>query len=169
MRIVRQFAPGLVLVFAACGGAPSPRTGPAPVGSTVPDSAYGEHWRVDTTSGASAGASPKTTRVVRNGQWSGNGYTRIEQILVGRFPGVQVYSTGRGLAIQIRGATSILGNTQPLFVLDGVPFETGSEGLLPINPDDVARIEVLKDAASIAEYGVRGSNGVILITTKRAP
>lgn len=167
MRIVRHVAPALFLGIVACGAGPSPNTRSAP--ALVPDSAMGERWRVDTTSTASVGAEPASARVVRNAQWAGQGITRIEQILIGRFPGVQVYDTGRGLAVQIRGPTSIYGNNAPLFVIDGVPVEVGAEGLLAINPADIARIEVLKDGASTAQYGVRGANGVIVITTKQAP
>ena len=167
MRIVRHVAPVFLLGMIACGAGPAPRTGSAP--ALVPDSAMGERWRVDTSSVASVGAEPASARVVRNAQWAGQGVTRIEQILIGRFPGVEVYDTGQGLAVQIRGRTSLYGNNAPLYVLDGMPIDVGPEGLLAINPADIARIEVLKDGASTAQYGSRGANGVIVITTKQAP
>jgi TonB-dependent SusC/RagA subfamily outer membrane receptor len=67
----------------------------------------------------------------------------------------------------MRGPTSILGGNEPLYILDGFPIEPGPGGLVAINPADVESIEVLKDAASQAAYGLRGANGVIVIKTKR--
>ena len=86
----------------------------------------------------------------------------IEQVLMSRFPGVQVTRTPGGIAIRIRGTTSIRGSNAPLYVIDGMPV--GS--LQGINPYDIESIEVLKDAVSTTRYGVRGANGVIVITMK---
>jgi TonB-linked SusC/RagA family outer membrane protein len=92
---------------------------------------------------------------------------RIENALVGQMPGVYVQTTtgepGADLQIRVRGAASINASNEPLYVVDGVPVDN----LRGINPTDVANIEVLKDAASAAIYGSRGSNGVVLVTTKR--
>jgi TonB-linked SusC/RagA family outer membrane protein len=92
---------------------------------------------------------------------------RIENALVGQMPGVYVQTTsgepGAELQIRVRGAASINANTEPLYVVDGVPVDN----LRGINPTDVASIDVLKDAASAAIYGSRGNNGVVLVTTKR--
>ncbi|MBD2722065.1 SusC/RagA family TonB-linked outer membrane protein [Hymenobacter armeniacus] len=92
---------------------------------------------------------------------------RIENALVGQMPGVYVQTTtgepGAELQIRVRGAASINASNDPLYVVDGVPVDN----LRGINPTDVANIEVLKDAASAAIYGSRGSNGVVLVTTKR--
>lgn len=63
----------------------------------------------------------------------------------------------------MRGAASINGESTPLYVVDGVPIES----LSGINPNDIESIDVLKDAASAAIYGSRGSNGVVLVTTKK--
>jgi TonB-dependent SusC/RagA subfamily outer membrane receptor len=93
--------------------------------------------------------------------------SRIEELFIGRFPGVQVYSAEGGVQIRIRGATSINGSGEPLIVIDGQQMTPGSGGLVGINPRDIAKIEVLKDAVAMAEYGVRGGNGIIRITTKR--
>jgi TonB-dependent SusC/RagA subfamily outer membrane receptor len=94
--------------------------------------------------------------------------TRVEELLEGRFAGVRVFRHPGGIRVEIRGATSITGNNQPLYILDGMPLDVGSNGaLLGINPNDIARIEVLKDIGSTAFYGVRGANGVVLITSKR--
>jgi TonB-dependent SusC/RagA subfamily outer membrane receptor len=72
-----------------------------------------------------------------------------------------------GISVRIRGQSTINGNTEPLYVIDGLPIQPGPGGsLVGINPHDIASIEVLKDAANTAFYGVRGANGVILIKTK---
>jgi TonB-dependent SusC/RagA subfamily outer membrane receptor len=93
----------------------------------------------------------------------------IEQVLMGRFPGVTVIRTvDGGVAVRIRGTTSIRGNSEPLYVIDGVAIEPGPGGSLTgINPHDIASIEVLKDPAETSAYGLRGANGVIVIKTKR--
>jgi TonB-dependent SusC/RagA subfamily outer membrane receptor len=95
--------------------------------------------------------------------------SRVEELLEGRFPGVEVVRTpSGGLSIRIRGGSTILGNKGPLYVIDGIPVEVDPEhGLDWLNPTDIERIDVLKDAAETSMYGVRGTNGVILITTKR--
>ncbi len=94
----------------------------------------------------------------------------IEQVLQARVPGVMITRTpDGGISVRIRGATTINGSTEPLFVIDGLPIQPGPGGsLVGINPHDIASIEVLKDAASLAFYGVRGGNGVILIKTKHS-
>ncbi|HJU66781.1 MAG TPA: TonB-dependent receptor plug domain-containing protein [Gemmatimonadaceae bacterium] len=93
----------------------------------------------------------------------------VEEILKGRVAGVTVTQVDGGLAVRIRGATSIYGNNEPLYVLDGVPITPGPGGSLAgIDPYDIESIEVLKDPADTALYGMRGANGVIVIKTKRA-
>jgi TonB-dependent SusC/RagA subfamily outer membrane receptor len=93
----------------------------------------------------------------------------IEKLLMSRTPGIYVFRAGDGsLAIRIRGASSLQGNNEPLIVIDGVPVDGAQGGVLTgLNPYDIASIRVLKDPADITMYGVRGANGVILITTKR--
>lgn len=123
--------------------------------------------------------------------------TTIEQGLQGRLAGVAITQNssapGGGISVKIRGNTSILNGSEPLYVIDGFPvtgqsqFNTSSgtglvkssssggeeeytvalNPLSTINPSDIESIEVLKDASAAAIYGVRGANGVILITTKR--
>lgn len=89
--------------------------------------------------------------------------------LQGRAAGVEIQrvgtAPGANTVIRIRGERSILGSNDPLFVLDGIPYEGGS--LNDINPDDISSIEVLKDASATAIYGSRGANGVILVSTKK--
>jgi len=88
--------------------------------------------------------------------------------LQGKAPGLQIVSAGGapGSAVQVkvRGISSISSGTSPLFVVDGVV----GIGINSLNPNDIASIEVLKDASATAIYGARGSNGVIIITTKSA-
>jgi TonB-dependent SusC/RagA subfamily outer membrane receptor len=98
--------------------------------------------------------------------WEGTPTARLEELFVGRFPGVRVVSAPGGIQVRIRGQSSISGPTSPLYIVDGMPYEA-SNGLVNINPRDVAKIEVLKDIGQTAFYGVRGANGVIIITTKR--
>jgi iron complex outermembrane receptor protein len=110
-----------------------------------------------------------------------------EQLLQGRMAGVQVTTAsgepGAGANIRIRGTSSVRAGNQPLFVVDGVPltggpatpggadFGAGTQSprnpLAFLNPDDIENISVLKDASAAAIYGSRGSNGVVLISTKR--
>jgi TonB-dependent SusC/RagA subfamily outer membrane receptor len=94
----------------------------------------------------------------------------IETALAAHVPGVMVTRTpDGGIAVRIRGNSSISSNMEPLYVIDGVAIQPGPGGaLLGINPRDIATIEVLKDAASLSFYGLRSGNGVILIKTKHA-
>ena len=93
--------------------------------------------------------------------------SNVLQALSGRAPGVQVIQNsgapGGGVSVRIRGANSIQGDNDPLYVIDGFPFSGNPTNL---NNSDIASIEILKDASSTAIYGSRGANGVVLITTK---
>ena len=95
----------------------------------------------------------------------------IEQQLMARSPGVVIARTSEGnLTIRIRGgSSSVQGNNAPLYIVDGVPFSPSTDGgLSGLNPYDIQSIRVLKDAADITMYGVRGANGVIVIKTKKS-
>ena len=107
----------------------------------------------------------------------------LENLLQGQVAGVVINESsepGGGVGISIRGTNSILGGTQPLYVLDGIPISpiSDAEGNTTsgnaqtsmnfINPNDIEKIEILKDAAATAVYGARGANGVVLITSKSA-
>ncbi|PYO67462.1 MAG: hypothetical protein DMD69_09820 [Gemmatimonadetes bacterium] len=81
--------------------------------------------------------------------------SRVEELLRG-VPGLEVT------------ALSNPGDDDPLIVIDGVPSSAGAAALADLAPNDVARIDVLKDAGATSQYGSRGANGVIVITTKRA-
>lgn len=90
-------------------------------------------------------------------------YTDMGSYLMGRVPGLTVTKTGNGYRYSIRSSDTIYGNTEPLFVVDGITVDDISY----LNPNDVDHVEVLKDAASASIYGTQGGNGVILITTKK--
>jgi TonB-dependent SusC/RagA subfamily outer membrane receptor len=96
-------------------------------------------------------------------------YASIEELIEGRAPGIQVLHRADGsFSLRIRGTSSPATSNEPLIVIDGsVSVDRGGHALTGINPHDVVRIDVLKDAASTAFYGMRGSNGVILITTRQ--
>lgn len=94
---------------------------------------------------------------------------QVTQKLQGKVAGVQILQTtgrlGEGMSVRIRGQASISAGNQPLYVVDGFPI-TGD--LSTLNPDEIETISVLKDAASTSLYGSRASNGVVIVTTKRA-
>jgi len=93
---------------------------------------------------------------------------RVDDALAGKLPGVLIQNQsgepGADPKIQIRAASSLSGDSNPLIVVDGYPI---SGSLATVNPNDIQSLEVLKDAASAAIYGSRGANGVILVTTKK--
>ncbi len=116
----------------------------------------------------------------------------IDQLLQGRAAGVTISQNsgkpGSAVSVRIRGITSITGNNEPLYVIDGVPIsgdsrnlsssgrtdassfngggQTGSSPLASINPSDIESVDILKDASATAIYGSRGANGVVIIKTK---
>ena len=112
----------------------------------------------------------------------------VDKFLQGRASGVDVVAgngaPGAAMNVKIRGTGTLSGNTEPLYVVDGILINTASQevskantsgnysqesqnGLTAINPQDIESIEILKDASATAVYGSRGANGVVLITTKR--
>lgn len=112
--------------------------------------------------------------------------SNFDVAMVGRAPGVQVVKStgapGAVASIRIRGGTSAFGTNEPLYVIDGIPVELGDgygneryqsdynnkiSPLSSLNPEDIERIDILKDASSAAIYGSRAANGVVIITTKR--
>lgn len=116
--------------------------------------------------------------------------TGLDQALQGKVSGVSVTQNsgapGGGVSVRVRGVTSLTGNNEPLYVIDGVPVEADSNNdsftfsalgggngqtkvsaLSNLNPADIESMQVLKDASATAIYGSRASNGVVLITTKK--
>ena len=123
---------------------------------------------------------------VKAKDFNGGVITSPEQLIQGKTAGVQITSAsgepGAGVNIRIRGTSSVRNGNNPLFVVDGIPLSGGdvSPGGLDlgsgtssarnplnfINPDDIASMDILKDASATAIYGSRGANGVVIITTK---
>ena len=102
--------------------------------------------------------------------------TTVEQAIQGRAAGVYITQNsgqpGGGISVAIRGINSINGNTEPLYVIDGVQVQGGgttnsSNPLSGLNPSDIEDIQILQGPSATAIYGSRGTNGVLLITTKR--
>ncbi|RYY01017.1 MAG: SusC/RagA family TonB-linked outer membrane protein [Gammaproteobacteria bacterium] len=108
-----------------------------------------------------------TAKSVSGEQLNNKAVANVSQALAGEVAGVRVINTsgqpGTSATIRIRGIGSVNGNRSPLYVVDGVPY---SGAINSINPNDVATLTVLKDAAATSIYGSRGANGVIVITTK---
>lgn len=159
MRVRRATLIERILPLAAllgCGGhGSSPRDRPQP-GDTV-SVGYGTQAQRDRT-GAVTSIAP-TGADVR--------VARVEELLRARVPGLEVVRLPTGdYTLRIRGQRG-----EPLLVIDDMPVPGGSLGsaLAGLAPRDIARIDVLKDAAATAIYGTRGANGVILIKTHRAP
>lgn len=98
---------------------------------------------------------------------SGGTVSNVAQAIQGRASGVVVTQNskapGGSMSIRIRGANSVSSSNEPLYVVDGFPTDNG----ININPEDIASMEILKDASATAIYGSRGANGVVLISTKR--
>lgn len=119
---------------------------------------YGEQ-RKSTLSSAITSISSK--------QFEDQPVNRFDQVLQGRAAGVQVTNStgapGGAVRIRIRGSNSINGDNSPLYVVDGF---IGAE-FFAINPDDIASVQILKDASATAIYGSRGANGVVIVTTKK--
>ena len=153
----RALAGGL-MIAAGCHSYPGGPELPQPKSDAV-NIAYGTQERRDVTSAVDhadgdkmLAASPRT----------------VSDMLIGRFPGVEVTPIGNGrVSIRIRGTHSMTGNQEPLIVLDGIPQRTSGSTLTDLDPHDIKSIDVLKDAASTSAYGSRGANGVILIATRR--
>ncbi|MGL4992743.1 MAG: SusC/RagA family TonB-linked outer membrane protein [Bacteroidales bacterium] len=112
-------------------------------------------------------------------------FTSVDNLIQGKIAGVNISSSGStpggAVSVQIRGANSLRGDNQPLYIIDNIPMPSTAEGagnslgdfqaaqnpLTSLNPQDIESVEVLKDASATAIYGARGANGVILITTKK--
>ncbi|WP_420146732.1 SusC/RagA family TonB-linked outer membrane protein [Spirosoma sp.] len=119
---------------------------------------YGTQRKTDVTGALSA---------ISTKEFAQQPITRLDQVLQGRVAGVQVNQTngapGGDARVRIRGANSVLGNNNPLYIVDGY---IGADFNF-VNPSDIETIQVLKDASATSIYGSRGANGVIIITTKK--
>ena len=114
---------------------------------------------------------------VATGQFNTGRVISPQQLIASKVAGVQVVDNnepGGGLAVRIRGATSVNASSDPLYVIDGMPVSTGAGGGISagrdalnfLNPNDVETITVLKDASAAAIYGANAANGVVIINTK---
>jgi TonB-dependent starch-binding outer membrane protein SusC len=160
MPSVDRLSPiAIAFVMAAtlgCGGSPPPSPEPAPAA----EGGYGRSLQ-----GEGTGA----VGVVDGKDVQGRPVTQIEELLEGQVAGVQVVRhPGGGISFRIRGTGSFNADNEPLYVVDGMPVHvTPGRGLEWLNPGDLERIEILKDASTTSMYGVRGANGVVVITTRR--
>ena len=118
----------------------------------------------------SRGAShPDTSRVVLTADDIARAPTQsLEQLLLAHVPGLFITRAPDGHSVvHMRGTTTLMGEDEPLFVVNGIPLGPNPWGnLTAINVHDIETVEVLRDAAATAGYGSRGANGVIIITTK---
>ena len=155
----RGTAVSAVLLLVGCHSSPQGPALPTPSPTAV-QVGYGTQERRDVTAAVSSASGEKMRS---------NSPRTVADMLVGRFPGVEVRQLANGTAsIRIRGSRSFRSSDEPLIVVDGIPQITGSQALLDMSPRDVESIEVLKDAAATSVFGSRGANGVILISTRRA-
>ena len=146
------------LTLAGCHATPKSPAAPSP-SSTAVQVGYGTQDRRDVNAAVSSATGEKMRT---------NSPRTVVDMLVGRFPGVEVRALPNGSAsIRIRGSRSFKATDEPLIVVDGIPQHVGAQALMDMNPQDVQSIEVLKDAAASSVFGSRGANGVILISTRR--
>jgi TonB-dependent SusC/RagA subfamily outer membrane receptor len=146
------------LALSACYGPSTKPAAKAPAPATV-QVGYGTRDARDVNAAVNSASGEKMRK---------NSPRTVADMLVGRFPGVEVKQLPNGSAsIRIRGSRSFRSNEEPLIVVDGIPQHSGGQALMDISPHDVESIEVLKDAAATAVFGSRGANGVILVSTRR--
>jgi TonB-dependent starch-binding outer membrane protein SusC len=153
----------VALLLAACHPpvSGSSRPDPAPTSSRGSvQVGYGSQDKRDVTAAVNSASGDKLRS---------NSPRTVADMLVGRFPGVEVRQLSNGTAsIRIRGSRSFSSPEEPLIVVDGIPQVNGGQMLIDLSPRDVESIDVLKDAAATSVFGSRGANGVILISTRKA-
>jgi TonB-linked SusC/RagA family outer membrane protein len=170
------FAPRTVSVTVTDGGTAGADLLLTPVATTLSQVVvvgYGSSSRAEVTGALSTVQASD----IRNTPIAG-----IDAALQGKAAGVQVTQNsgnpGNGISVRVRGASSLTAGNQPLYVVDGMPVQSGDfsqtdfggqdvTAVTNINPDEIESITILKDAASAGIYGSRASNGVVMITTKR--
>lgn len=153
-------AVSLTACLSGCASARSSPSKPAPAPSDSVQVGYGKQAKRDVTGSISQvdGDVARQTSA-----------TSLVEMLQGRVPGLDVRRLPNGsVSVRIRGVRSLRGDGEPLYVVDGIVRDSGPNGGFPdLQPADIKSIEVLKDAGSLAVYGSRGANGVILITTRK--
>ncbi len=159
--LCRELTAAALLVVALTAGCAShvrPPAGPQPADSV--STGYTKEARGDLTSAVSS---------VRADTLHDQTAVTLEKLAM-RLSGVEIIQLGGGrISLRVRGAASFMANSEPLYVIDGVRVSAASfsDALGGVNPADVVRIDVLKDASSTAIYGTEGANGVVVITTRR--
>ena len=150
---------GAALALAGCHSSRNRPVKPEPSPANV-QVGYGSQDKRDVTAAVSSASGEKMRS---------NSPRTVADMLVGRFPGVEVRQLANGTtSIRIRGSRSFRSTEEPLIVVDGIPQTSGGTALMDLSPRDVQSIEVLKDAAATSVFGSRGANGVILISTRRS-
>ena len=150
---------GTALALAGCHSSRNRPVKPEPSPASV-QVGYGSQDKRDVTTAVSSASGEKMRS---------NSPRTVADMLVGRFPGVEVRQLANGTtSIRIRGSRSFRSTEEPLIVVDGIPQNNGGTALMDLSPRDVQSIEVLKDAAATSVFGSRGANGVILISTRRS-
>jgi TonB-dependent starch-binding outer membrane protein SusC len=150
---------GAAFALLGCRSSPSGPTLPKASPTNV-QVGYGSQERRDVVTAVSSASGEKMRS---------NSPRTVADMLVGRFPGVEVRLLANGTpTIRIRGSRSFRSSDEPLIVVDGIPQTHGGQALMDLTPRDVESIEVLKDAAASSVFGSRGANGVILISTRRS-
>lgn len=152
--MIKQLAVGAALLVAACGT----HAPPASVGEDLVNTGYGTQERRKI--GGAVNSISRDDIKHQNPR-------SVADLIQSRVPGAQIVNTREGFAIRLRGMTSIYGSNDALVVVDGMPLSEMSAAfaLATMRPEDIAQIDVLKDGMA-AIYGVRGSNGVVVITTR---
>ncbi len=159
--VARSPYAAFVLLVAAlpaigCGARNHPATGPAP--DTV-QIGYGGQAHKDVSSAIASVPGDETHSLLN-----------MEQLIEGKVAGVELIHLPSGKAsLRIRGQNTLVGHTEPLYIIDGTPVRADNftDAVSGVDPQAVKRIEILKDAAATAIYGSAGANGVVIITTKR--
>ncbi|MEQ9569164.1 MAG: TonB-dependent receptor plug domain-containing protein [Longimicrobiales bacterium] len=161
---IRRAGAGVFLVWGAVAAAGCAGTAKAPEASSDARSdevriGYGSQDRADVTGAVVSVRAADLGREV----------TSFEDLFRG-LAGVTVRRLANGgISLRIRGTSSLSSDTEPLYVINGVPMRAAAPGeaLMGVNPREIVRIDVLKDAGATSIYGSRGSNGVVLIVTVR--
>jgi TonB-dependent SusC/RagA subfamily outer membrane receptor len=159
---VRLARVGTILILGTVASAGCAKTLPKPGSSNAPSDevriGYGSQDRADVTGAVVSVRAEDVGREI----------TSFEDLVQG-LAGVTVRRLANGgISLRIRGSSSLSGDGEPLYVINGVPIRADpGMALIGVNPRDISRIDVLKDAGATAIYGSRGANGVVLIFTGR--
>ncbi len=164
-------AAGVLVLLGCSGSRPSQNGNESEDKSSGENEAYTDRVKSEGIAGAAAqGVGWEDT--ITSGDIREQPLSFTEQLLHGQVAGVEVLKhPGGGISVRIRGVNSIMGGSEPLYIVDGMPVlhDTRGEGLRWLNIHDIKKIEIIKDIDARALYGSRGANGVVLISTKLGP